>query len=137
MTISKGKQALIDVALWLEAGAPHKGDVDGFDLSVGVAMRDPACGTVCCIAGALVQFNEPVTEKLKSQMEYDDDDHEYNWGTVFRRGMAIAELTEEQAEALFEPDVWDRSEVTPAEAARVIRHFVETGEVDWGVANEE
>lgn len=137
MTISKGKQALIDVAVWLEAGAPHKGDVAGFDLSVGVEMRDPACGTVCCIAGALVQFNEPVTEKLKAQMENDDYDSEYNWSTIFERGMEIAGLDDDDASALFEPDVWDRSEITPAQAALVIRHYVATDEVNWDVAFED
>lgn len=136
MTISKGKQALIDVAVWLEAGAPHVGDLVGFDLSVGVDLQQNSCGTVCCIAGALVQFNEPVTEKLKAQVAEDDYNTEYNWSTIFQRGMEIAGLDEGQASALFEPDVWDRADITPAEAAKVIRHYVNTDEVNWDVVFE-
>lgn len=137
MSNLKGKQALIGVAEWLEAGAPHVGDVAGFDLSVGVQMADPACGTVCCIAGALVQFNEPVTEKLISQIDYDDDDTEYNWGTIFDKGMEIAGLTEDQAGELFEPSDFNRSEIKPEQAAKVIRHYLSKGVVNWDVIYED
>jgi hypothetical protein len=135
------KAILEDVALWLEAGAPHVGDVLGFNLSVGVKARydheTNTCGTVCCIAGAIVQFNEPVLkrEELKEWVDnipWGETGNEYGYGTVFRRASRLAEISECQALELFEPSM-DRSEVLPEQAAKVVRHFMETGAVDWDI----
>lgn len=83
------------------------------------------CGTVCCIAGALCELNKiPV-----GPQDYETD-----------VAAELLGLTEEQVDALFFAraelcgDLHPSSElenITPAEAARTIRHFIATGEVVW------
>lgn len=83
--------------------------------------KDTDCGTVCCIAGlAIHQFDDIPT------------------GWYYEQGRRLLDLTDEQAVALFTPpgvscaDNWD--EYTPQRAARVIRHLIATGTVDWNIA---
>lgn len=122
----RGRRALVKVAEWLEAGAPHvdaKGrHLDEFDMNYTVA--DGSCGTMCCIAGAIYQF-EHLTGSNVTACAGD-----------------YAGLSSENAFNLFFP--WERlSQEYPAlddnakpfsdkaVAARTIRTFLETGEIDW------
>lgn len=109
---------------WLEAGAPHK--TTGFGFNMGhFNLNDHTCGTVCCIAGAVQQFN-----KLP----------EPNTGDAIEDCRVIAKaigLTAEQASVLFMADGYCHSshefmaDVPPEEAARTLRRFMETGEIEW------
>lgn len=80
--------------------------------------KQTECGTMYCIAGlAIQQFANTST----------------GWYSV--QAQDLLDLTDEQAVALFCPDgvsflrEWD--EYTPQRAARVIRHLIATGIVDW------
>lgn len=145
---------LIFIAEWLEAGAPHKGKVKGFDISVGVQVTKsdtPACGTTCCIAGAATQFfndadGELVNGARGSFHDWSDADAtaEADWDFVFEEGRELLGLTMEQAKALFVPvgtygegiyaDGHNWSDFNdPQKAARVIRNLIATGKVDWSI----
>lgn len=143
-----GRDALEKVAQWLEAGAPHVlldvtgRRLDGFDMEYGVTQA--ACGTSCCIAGAVYQFeglghngsyasfwsdvNPIAKDFLVGEYSFDDDN--------------ISEQRDELAK-LFLP--WDYYENEYGEnesrhfndterAAKVVRHLLATGYIDWTVA---
>ena len=106
-------ERLTEIAEWLEAGAPHKGAVDGFNMVDYTTETD--CGTCCCIAGAANAF---AGQPLGSE--------------ACARGLLDLRLG--QAEELFAPNYpapADWGDVTPAWAARCIRKLIATGEVDW------
>lgn len=132
-----GRKRLIQIAEWLEAGAPHqtKAGIVRFDLSVGVQKN--ACGTACCIAGAVCQFNKPFdTDDLSYAGDFNNGDAEVAFygddeDSVFGRAVELLGISEDDAEALFTPTGVDWYRVTPAEAAATIRHYLETGEVNW------
>ena len=136
---AKAKLAL--VAEWLEEGAPHVNvngvDVDDFDMGVGIAHGE--CGTVCCIAGALVQFNAPVTASDTWGWA------EEEWLGVSSKALAVLGKSRHSngTAELFMDDYanWSSTtghdEITPAIAARCIRHAIEHGVVDWERAMEE
>jgi len=99
------------IAQWLEAGAPHVGDVAGFNMTR--FRQESACGTVCCIAGSAIQW----------------------WGQWHPDGMPsgmngarLIGVSHEAAEKLF---FHDHHNPDPAWAARCIRHYQKTGIVDW------
>lgn len=136
-----GRKRLEHVALWLEAGAPHvkvEGQaIDGFNMSYGVYVS-AKCGTVCCIAGAVCQFNHPF-----SMDDYEDGyDNRVDgieapfWPNsgdgVFFRAIELLEISEDDAETLFTPEI-PYSLITADDAAKTIRKFLETGVVDWDV----
>lgn len=143
--------ALDRVAKWLEAGAPHTATpngppVTGFDMSRGVAIDSAGCGTVCCIAGAVCQF-EGVTnaEAVDMLASAEGNWHELGWWGahgVAGQAQEILGLTSEQADSLFTPvgynyDKWDDYRpLTAALAARVIRHLIATGDVNWELPDE-
>lgn len=137
--------ALDRVAKWLEAGAPHTATpggipVTGFDMSRGVAIDDKGCGTVCCIAGAVCQF-EGITNAEVAGMLAEKGWGELGWwdtGGVASQAQEILGLTSEQADSLFTPEGYASEEwedayrpLTAALAARVIRHLIATGDVNW------
>lgn len=113
----QGKAALIKVAEWLEAGAPHVVIKDGvevgvFDMTQVVNIK-PECGTACCIAGSVCQFN-----MLGMDVRYDNgnlgwDDKEVwdpalgEYRVTQKGGKTLAQeylgMNEGQADELFEP----------------------------------
>lgn len=142
-----GITALDRVASWLEAGAPHVlvGEdgrrLDGFDMEYGVAQGE--CGTSCCIAGAVYQFQE---------LGYAGNYANY-WGEVapLTKDLLVGEKGEsshidncrDELSKLFLP--WGYYETEEggresdyfndtAKAAQVIRHLLATGYIDWTVA---
>lgn len=125
-----GRQRLEGVAKWLESGAPHiskDGEIT-FDLSVGVQKTE--CGTACCIAGAVCQFNQPF--EVDHLDAWDNDEILfYGEGSVLERATSLLGISEEDANQLFTPEdvCWD--EVTADEAAKVIRNYLATGVVDY------
>ena len=115
---------------WLDAGAPHKNfdhvsDV-GFNMShFKSAGRgdylDQECGTACCIAGVLLLFHPTLL------------DFRYQW-SVAERIYFIAEqigMTSDAALRLFIGYGANLESIHPDYAARTIRHYLATGEVDW------
>lgn len=107
---------LTTIAEWLEAGAPHRDGVDGFDMSCWVKV-EAACGTTCCIAGAAATFFTATTYP------------------GFSAGQKVLDLSSGKAQTLFCPHIDRHVEsldaITPAWAARCIRKLIATGEVDW------
>lgn len=144
----QGVKALEKVITWLEAGAPHveiaEGvEIDVFDMECSVDTDydfGDTCGTACCIAGAVCQF-----EMLG--MNKRDKDNSLPWYSSSRAGtIGVLEITteylgisEEDAEPLFipfdygiEPEVYNN----PKHAAKVVRKFIDTGIVDWELDEE-
>ncbi len=129
----QGRQSLLDVVAWLRAGAPHttKGfGVHHFDMAFGVdsnSLNTNKCGTVCCIAGAVCQF-----EKL-----YDGSGNLNFFGARGAGELARKHLgmTEEDAHKLFMPFDYFNSEhtanISPDVAADVVENYLRTGEVVW------
>lgn len=126
-------ESLTRVAEWLEAGAPHRRSdgrvVHGFNMSHGVGTDD--CGTTCCIAGAVCQFEGLGELKFGELNFFGAED---GAGAIAAKHMG---LSDEAASRLFMPfDHWvtDGQEVSdPEAAAKVVRHYLATGEVDWSV----
>jgi hypothetical protein len=91
------------------------------------------CGTVCCIAGAIVQFelqdqlgtmagglHEAQTKYRKFLVDE----------SIIDTAARIADISRVMANNLFIPTVpLDRA--TPAQGAKVIRDLIETGRVTW------
>lgn len=128
------KKRLAILAEWLEAGgeAPHikfgmytylklldKNGNETYD-------KNEACNSICCMAGALAQtFGDPSTNVL--------------W--LSHVGIGISEyarklvgLDQIEGNALFEPAGLDFRSITPQQAARVVRHLIATGNVDWSAS---
>ena len=95
----------------------------------------PECGTVCCIAGAATQFfndenGEIAGEAFEKSAESWTGTGEADWLVVASEARYLLGLERLQAKELFEPNVrW--TSITPEIAAKVIRHLMETGEVNW------
>lgn len=136
-----GRAALERVAEWLESGAPHKVfsnglEVSQFNMAYSVNV-EAGCGTSCCIAGAVCQFEGLGLEH-----------REYDGGLAWEGENGTSCLASEylgigakDAFRLFTP--W-YSFSGPSYAfnsaprgAAVIRHFLATGEVDWDKFNED
>lgn len=168
------KKRLDEVIAWLKDGAPHKVLADGSHLN-GFAFEtwineDPndedntgQCGTVACIAGAVVQFSEPVEmKKITWYVEPVRNDEGIN---VEKEAGDLLGLTEYQRELLFYPfdldaeqldtrlgydpeplsevfedheynPFWSARNATPQQVARVLQHFQDTGVIDWHQMNE-
>lgn len=143
------KRKLERIAKWLEAGAPHKGRIAGFDMEhfrKEITENGPRyeyynflrpneeperCGAICCIAGAAVQFEQDSRSPSKAL-------NGVQRGTAYDDLAAdILGITNRQAKMLFFAEdedgeqLWDLSSITPAWAARCVRKLMETGEVDW------
>lgn len=133
------KRRLAAIANWLEAGAPHKQGVTGFDMAVGVAHD--GCNTTCCIAGAADSFFGVRTGITLTKAEYAiTGEPEGVYGILHEHARELLGLTEEQADYLFTPcnqyayhgaTAGTSRYISPARAARTIRHLIETGDVRW------
>lgn len=107
------KRRLGILARWLEAGAPHKGGVDKFNMNNWkvVSKRE----TTCCIGGAVQTW----------------------WGMhcPIERYEAVGKILDIGACAagkLCRPETltnWHK--ISPQWAARTVRHLMATGNVDW------
>ena len=132
-------KSLIKVAEWLEGGAQHvevgNHSIAEFDMEQAVTTNsNSGCGTACCIAGAIVQFENLIDPVLSGARDFFDTyDGGDGVGTLAAEHLGI---DSSDAEALFEP--WQRfgfeeyEEFSdPQRAAKVVRHYIETGVVDW------
>lgn len=129
---------LVEVIQWLDRGAPHESrhgqDVRGFDMDFGVMRVDEGgCGAVCCIAGAICQFNEP----FQLSDLYDESEADWRGSEgVMARASRLLGITGGTADELFRPSE-DNDQITPAVAAKTLRHFLDTGNVVWPDAPED
>jgi hypothetical protein len=112
---------------WIHHNGEH--DIDA-DMPVGAAIKD--CGTVACIAGWAAVLANP----------------DKPWGEFFgakRKAALWLDLEWHVEDELFTPEVdklimkyghelADVYEVSAKGAAKVVRHLIETGTVDWRVA---
>lgn len=136
--------ALTKVAEWLENGAPHvvldkAGRViDRFDMNYGVDQSS-GCGTSCCIAGAIVQFEglgDLYSGGLGFWGDHGVETLAHNFIGDDRRTLNMLFLPWDY----FEPvdgenyDEQARPFSDPEKAAKVVRHYLATGEVDWTIA---
>jgi hypothetical protein len=138
MLTVNGKKALIKVAEWLEQGAPHVDlngrRIDRFDMEF--AVTEMSCGTACCIAGAICQFENLGVIDEDGDMKFRG---ETGAGSLAQKLLGISYS---EAGKLFEP--WDHftydsftqfSEV--GVAAKTIRNFIETGVVHWDIESDD
>lgn len=140
----QNKQALIKVAEWLEDGAKHVDidnghKIDQFDMEHAVTSISNGCGTACCIAGALVQFEgliKPVVEGSPNFFDEVDDETDDLVEGVGTLAASYLGIDKDDSDKLFVP--WSHFEYEsytefsdPDRAAQVIRHYLETGVVDW------
>lgn len=138
------KERLSKLADWLEAGAPHE-HVE-FDMGSFLGLTDAngnmtqnvkeACGSLCCIAGCAAQFFAP--DELVAAIEIGGVG--YN---VLHIATKALDLDMKDARLLFLPPTNDLAyvgysydNITPKMAAKVIRHLIKTGKVDWRVISK-
>lgn len=126
----KARAMFEPVLAWLDAGAQHENGV-GFNMAhfrtpSAYDYADTSCGTACCIAGALAQFNGIKTcpqavggigDVARALGMTPEQEHYLFWGTDVND----------------EPFV-ELESITPSMAAKTIRHFLATGEVEWVTA---
>lgn len=94
----------------------------GFDMSYDADGKDSShhsCGSACCLGGWVYLANE---EKLDETLQFSPNE-------CMRK---IFDINPRDAEALaYPPSNSPGWEADPHEAARVVRHYIKTGEVDW------
>lgn len=140
-----GRKRLEQVQEWLADGAPHKEiELNGEKLlpitrfNIHQTVRRDDCGTVCCIAGAVCQFNAPFDIRELDQhkwvafYENEDDSHE----GVSARAQNLLGISHFDACELFEPSDIDWDDITPAVAAELLKTYMATGEINWIAAKE-
>lgn len=149
----KGIAALKRVADWLEAGAPHvqvNDDIEighfNMEYAVVADADDGGCGTACCIAGAVCQFEMLGLDERHEDGSldwnlpaYPDDDDGSDGGAFFLAADHLG-MSYGDAEKMFSPfniGLDQHVYINPAIAALVVRHFIETGEVKWVDISDE
>lgn len=113
------------VLAWLEAGAPETQDfgIAGFDM-ITVSRRtdpmkgEPACGTMCCIAGAALQFSglharHGTMEDAADLLGVEDYKTHHFREQMFLGGNLYLK------------------DITPTMAADTFRRWIETGNITW------
>lgn len=140
----QGRKALEKVADWLERGAPHVDangrKLDFFDMNFGVDAN--RCGTSCCVAGAVCQFEGLGELREDGSLLFDS-----NYGNgAGKLAMEYLGISKEDAIGLFLP--WENAEFCgndflygnsepfsdTAVAAKTIRAYLATGVIDWEAA---
>lgn len=140
----QGIDALVRVAEWLEAGAPHveiaKGfEVSDFDMELVVDKYANDCGTACCIAGAVCQFEMLGVDKRDGDGSLIWSNPEGTEGAFFMVRDFLG-MEDSDAHELFEPfdtDIEPFEYNNPKIAAKVIRTFISTGVVNWDAAADQ
>lgn len=137
-------EKLMRVVEWLEAGVPVVDKMVGFNMAgiiepagIYYAVQNdgseyfPECGTVCCIAGALVQFE--MQDRLGQMADCDDEAYDAGFvvnNSIIETGSLLADIDGDTGIRLFIPNI-DLGRATPAEAAKVLRNFIESGKITW------
>ena len=122
------RERLIEVAEWLEAKTPMKAGVNDFDMRHWVEQNE--CGTSCCLAGAIVQFDQ-AAKGLNTLT--DGDVSEISEGAaneyceIGDYAGDLCGLNPAEAQSLFRENM----DATPADAAVTIRRYLSTGKLYW------
>lgn len=116
-------ERILQVAAEIEA-MPHAVEREDPDLEFDLEFENAGfnmltwndaepCGTVCCIGGHIAPTGNDKLTQVAQQL-----------------GISI-----DTADLLCHPllPVYDWGRITPAQAARVLRHLAETGKVDWSI----
>jgi hypothetical protein len=105
------------ILAWLEAGAPEVRDagIAGFNMAAVGAYTD--CGTVCCIAGAALQFSgeDAVCGAMNDAADLLGIGHGKHW----------------LRDRMFLGGELELEDITPAMAAEMFRGWIETGKIEW------
>lgn len=129
-----GRERLGKVQQWLEAGAPHVEVFDNgeqllpittFDMYETVG-RSGDCGTACCIAGAVVQFSDPLDVRSTFSPQY--------YTGFGAKAAALLDISQDDADSMFVPSEVEWDSITPAVAAKMLKTYLATGVVDWVAA---
>lgn len=114
---------LVEVAEWLERGGDEYKGVHEFNMRYWDVAS--ACGTLCCVGGAIEAFNREAVAELRRTRQY-----------MTRESMAAALVGIDAVEAyrLFYPDYIEQFAATAKDVAKVVRHLIDTGKVDWSKA---
>lgn len=131
------KKRILKLADVIETEAGQHGlgfNMDTYLNSVDKDISGHNCGTVACIAGWTTFLFDP-RGRLRSPARASKDAIAANnsstrTGDFHNTAGDILGLTEIEANELFLPSAFD--DPTPAQAAKVLRHLAETGEVEWG-----
>lgn len=109
------------IAQWLEAGGDERGIVGGFGMSQWASSFE--CGSTCCIGGSACSWWGGRDMKWVYELSCSSD------------AIGILGLDYASGMAMFFPCGYgkcnDAIDADPAWAARMIRHYQKTGEVDW------
>lgn len=109
---------------------------EGFDLRwwTREQAEENGCGSVCCIAGHIAEelFKEGIDAFVNNWQER----------TTVDVGKIVCELDLDHTQALelFYSGLAAGEDNVPAnnlQCAKIIRHYVETGKVDWSILNEK
>ena len=113
------RQRLAELASWLEQGAPQR---NGHTFNMETFCMETSCGTAACIAGTAIRWwGDSGLGMILSQaqellgLSYDDARRMF-----FARGADVNAMR-----------VVDWRRITPQMAGAVIRHYLDTGVVDW------
>jgi hypothetical protein len=112
-----------DMKEWIEHTGYH-------DLPEGITIAEVMidCGTVACIAGwatVLARPNEPysaIIDEFSLAAEYLDLEY------FIAKSLFTPSCTTDEGTQAYDAD--------PKQAAKVVRHLAETGEVDWSIIDE-
>lgn len=130
-TITDPKERLMYLRDFLRQLPPDRFDMnrfayagEGVDYISAERVRTD-CGTTACVAGWCVALFT------------DDADIDGSW-----RARDLLALSDEQSSILFYANAWDPEDeerptywgATPQDAANVLEHLIQTGEVDWSKA---
>ncbi len=116
-----GIDAVLMMGDWLE---PNIGEDY---IPIRSDLKDPTvqhCNTAACIAG--------FTCLIFDYKEASIHNYEYD---VAKKAAELLELDREQSSYLFVGRTYN--DITGPNAAKVIRHFVETGDVDWTIIEKD
>ena len=122
------RERLIEVAEWLEAKTPVKAGVNEFDMTHWVQQNE--CGTSCCLAGAIVQFDQ-AAKGLNTLT--DGDVSEISEGAaneyceIGDYAGDLCGLSPAEARTLF----CEHTSATAPEAITTIRRYLDTGKLYW------
>ncbi|GGA00182.1 hypothetical protein [Dyella caseinilytica] len=122
------RDRLIEVVEWLEAKTPLKAGVAKFNMSHWIEENE--CGTSCCLAGTIVQFDQAARGKstlTEGDVSEISDEAANEYCDIGDYAGDLCGLNPVEAQTLFTSYL----QATPAEASETIRRFLDSGKLYW------